>query len=164
MDLAYRFEADLTEVVPVGLVPEGIRFDAYFSGQIVEGPLSGATLRGIDYFLLRSDGVGVVDAYELISTTADQHVSTHAQGYITPPPEVQLPPPEELLSPEFRWPDVPLPTHGFVLYRTGVEDLAWMNRIALAFEGTANMGTRKLVIEAWAPKSEASEQPGSATV
>ena len=78
----YRFEADLTEVVPVGIVPEGIRLDAYFSGQVVEGPLSGATLRGIDYFLLRSDGVGVVDAYELISTVTDQHVSTHAQGYI----------------------------------------------------------------------------------
>jgi hypothetical protein len=34
----YRFEADLTEVVPVVIVPEGIRLDAYFSGQVVEGP------------------------------------------------------------------------------------------------------------------------------
>src|SRR5215207_8889163 len=162
MDLVYRFEADLTEVVPVGLVPEGIRLDVYFTGQVVEGPLSGATLRGIDYFLLRSDGIGVVDAYELISTDADQHVSTHAQGYITPPPEVQLPPSEVLLSPDFRWPDVSLPTHGFVLCHTGAEDLAWMNRTALAFEGTVNVGTGKLVIEARVSKSEANEQPGSA--
>jgi hypothetical protein len=148
MDLVYRFEADLTEVVPVGLVPEGIRFDAYFSGKVVEGLLSGATLRGIDYLLLRSDGVGVIDAYEVFSIDADQHVSAHVQGYLTPPPEVQLPPPEVILSPEFRWPDVPLPAHGFVLLRTGAEDLAWMNHTAIALEGTVNMVTGKLVVEA----------------
>ena len=147
MSLLYRFEANLTEVVPVGLVPEGIRLDAYFSGQVIEGLLSGATLRGIDYLLLRSDGVGVLDAYQVISTDDDQHVSAHAQGYITPPPEVQLPPPDVILSPEFSWPDLPLPLHGFVLFRTGAEELAWMNRSALAFEGTANVGTGEIVNE-----------------
>lgn len=164
MNLAYRFEADLAEVVPVGLVPEGIRLDVYFAGQVVEGPLSGASLRGLDYLLLRSDGVGVVDAYEVISTDSGQHVSAHAQGYVTPPPEMQLPPPEVILSPEFQWPDVPLPLHGFVLYRTGAEELAWMNRTALAFEGTVNVGTGKLIIEARAQKPGAAEQPGSAAV
>jgi len=158
MGLVYLFEADVIEMVPVGLVPEGARFDVYFSGQLVEGPLSGATLRGIDYLLFRYDGIGVVNAHEIITTNADhQHVSIHAQGYITPFPEMQLPPPEELLSPEFRWPDVPLPAHGFVLYRTGAVDLAWMNRTTLAFGGTVNVGTRKLVIEVRASKSAASE-------
>ena len=147
MSLLYRFEANLTEVVPVGLVPEGIRPDAYFSGQVIEGLLCGATLRGIDYLLLRSDGVGVLDAYQVISTDDDQHVSAHAQGYITPPPEVQLPPPDVILSPEFSWPDLPLSLHGFVPFRTGAEELAWMNRSALAFEGTANVGTGKIVNE-----------------
>jgi hypothetical protein len=52
----YRFEADITEAVPVGIVPEGIRLDSYYSGQVVEGLLSGTTLRGIDYLLLRSGG------------------------------------------------------------------------------------------------------------
>ena len=56
MKLAYRFEAMLTEVVPIGLVPEGIRLDAFFKGSITDGPLSGATLRGIDYLLLRAEG------------------------------------------------------------------------------------------------------------
>ena len=35
--------------------------------------------------------------------------------------------------------------HGFALYRTGAEELAWMNRTALAFEGTVNVGTGKLI-------------------
>jgi hypothetical protein len=79
-----------------------------------------------------------------------------------PPPEVQLLPPGAILSPEFRWPDVPLPLHGFVLFRTGAQDLAWMNRIALAWEGTVNVGTGNLAIEVQASKSAASEQLGSA--
>ena len=164
MDLVYRLEADVTELVPVGLVPEGIRFDAHFSGRVVKGPLSGVTVRGIDYLLLRSDGVSVLDAYTTISAETGQHVSVHAQGYTSPPPEMQLPPPEVILSPEFRWPDAPIPIHGFALYRTGAEDLAWMNRTALALEGTVNVGTGKLVLEAWTSRSEVREQPGSPAV
>jgi hypothetical protein len=148
MTLVYRFEADVTEIVPVGLVPEGIRLDAFFSGPIVEGALSGASLRGIDYLLLRSDGVGVLDAHEVVTTNTGVHISLHAQGYITPPPEIQLPPPEVLLSSEFQWPDLPLPLHAFVLARTGARELAWMNSTALGAEGTVNMGTGQLVAEA----------------
>ncbi len=121
-------------------------------------------MRGIDYLLMRSDGVSVIDAYEVISTGASNHISVHAQGYITPPPEMQMPPPEVILSPEFQWPDVPLPLHGFALYRTGVEDFGWMNRTAMAFEGTVNVGTGKLLIEALAQKTEATGRPGSATM
>jgi hypothetical protein len=148
MTLVYRFEAGITEIIPVGLVPEGIRLDAYFSGRVVEGTLSGATLRGIDYVILRADGVGVIDAHDVISTDTGQHVSLHAQGYITLPPELQLPPPEVMLSPEFQWPEVPLPLHGFVLARTGAQELAWMNHTALGFEGTVNIGLGELVVEA----------------
>lgn len=148
MSLLYRVEASLSEVIPVGLVPEGVRLDVHFAGRVVEGPLSGATLRGVDYLLLRADGIGVIDAYEVVSTEAGQHISIHAQGYVTPPPEVQLPPPEVLLSPEFQWPDLPLPMHGFVLYRTGAQEMAWMNRTAVGFEGTVNVGTGELMIEA----------------
>jgi hypothetical protein len=54
MSLVFRVEASLSEVIPVGLVPEGVRLDAHFSGRVVEGPLSGATMRGVDYLLLCS--------------------------------------------------------------------------------------------------------------
>jgi hypothetical protein len=148
MSLVFRFEAGITEMIPVGLVPEGVRIDAYFSGHIVEGALSGASLRGIDYLLLRSDGIVVIDAHDVISTDSGQHISVHAQGYITPPSEVQLPPPEVMLSPEFRWPEVPLPLHAFVLSRTGAKELAWMNRTVLGAEGTVNVGTGQIVAEA----------------
>ena len=152
MELAYRFEADLSEPVPIGLVPEGIRVDFPFSGSIVEGQLAGAKLRGIDYLLLRADGVAVINAHEVVTTPSGQHVSLHAQGYITLPEGMELPTPEVLLSPEFRWPDVPLAMHGFVLARTGAPDLAWLNRTALAFTGSTNVSTGKLVASAWKPQ------------
>ena len=91
MTLVYCFETDITEIVSVGLVPEGIRPDVFFSGHIVGGSLSDASLHGIDYFLLRSDGIGVLDAHEVVTSNTGVHISLHAQGYITPLPEIQLP-------------------------------------------------------------------------
>ena len=35
-------------MVPIGLMPEGVRFDAHFEGRVVEGELTGATVAGID--------------------------------------------------------------------------------------------------------------------
>lgn len=58
MEALYRFEASVTETVAVGLVPEGVRLDVHFAGQVTAGPFTGGRLRGIDYLLLRADGVG----------------------------------------------------------------------------------------------------------
>lgn len=148
MDLLYRFTADLTEVIPVGLVPEGIRLDAHFKGSIVEGLLIGAQLRGVDHLLLRNDGVGVIDVHEVVITTGGENVSVHAQGYIVPPEDMPVVPPEVILSPDFKWPDLPLPMHGFALCRTGAKRLSSLNRTALAFDGTVNVGTGKLNVSA----------------
>lgn len=149
MDLAYRFEADLTQQIPIGLVPEGIRIDAPYSGTVVEGPFTGGSVRGIDYLLLRADGVGVINAHAVITTPGGQNISVHAQGYITPPDGLHLPPPDVLLSPDFHWPDISLPLHGFALLRCGAPDLAWVNRTALALAGSVNVAMGKLQAAAY---------------
>ncbi len=146
MEAVYRFEATLTESVPVGLVPEGVRIDLHFEGEVVEGALTGARVRGIDYLLFRADGVGVINAYEVISTDDGDHISLHARGYAVLPEGLELPPPDVLLSPDFSWPDVDIPLHGFVMASSGSQAHAWLNSTALAFEGTANMGVGKLVV------------------
>lgn len=153
MELLYRFEGSLTETIPVGLVPEGIRLDVHIDCQVTTGALVGARVRGIDYLLLRADGVGVINAYETIEAGDGRVVSAHAQGYVVPPEGVELPPPEVLLSPDFVWPDVPLPLHGFALYRTGASDLAHLNRIAASFQGHVNVGRGQLVVEAREPSA-----------
>ncbi|MGD9891749.1 MAG: DUF3237 family protein [Dehalococcoidia bacterium] len=146
MQFAYRFEATMTESIPIGITPEGVRFDNVFDGVIVEGPHTGARVHAVDPFLLRSDGVGVIDAYELISTTAGQQITARVYGYVTPPAGMQLPPPEVLLRADFQWPDIDFPLHGFVLASTGARELDWMNRTAFAIEGTFNMASRRLAI------------------
>ncbi len=153
MELLYRFEGSLTETVPVGLVPEGIRLDGHFEAQVTAGVLVGARVRGIDYLLLRQDGVAVINAYETIDAGDGRVVSAHAQGYIVPPEGLELPPPEVLLSPEFTWPDLPLPMHGFALYRTGAPDLAHLNRIAASFHGHVNVGRAQIFVEAREPSA-----------
>ena len=52
-----RFEARVPEIVPGGLVPDGIRLDAHFRESITSGPLMGGTVRGIDDVLIRPDDI-----------------------------------------------------------------------------------------------------------
>jgi hypothetical protein len=153
MELLYRFEAALTDIVPIGLVPEGVRLDAHFEGTVAEGALDGARMRGVDYLLLRADGVGVIDAYETITTGDGRAISVHARGYIVPPPGVEMPPPHVLLDPDFRWPDAPLPMHGFLLFRTGAAGWEELNSTAAAFEGSVNVGAGVLTVTAQASLS-----------
>jgi hypothetical protein len=149
MELLYRFTASLTETEVVGVVPEGLRLDVHFEGQVIAGALVGARVRGLDYLLLRADGVGVIDEYETIDAGDGRVVSAHAQGYIVPPEGAEFPRPEVLLSPDFTWPDgVPLPLRGFVLYRTGAPDLAHLNRVVASFHGHIDVGRTQLVVEA----------------
>ena len=145
-EVVYRFEADLTNVVPIGLVPEGIRFDVAFRGKITAGALAGRPIEGIDYLLLRADGVGVIDAREQIESVDGRAIALHAQGYVVPPNGLQLPPPDVLLSPDFRWPDLSFSLHGAVFGQCGSPEWAWLNRSVLAFAGWVNLGTSRLLV------------------
>jgi hypothetical protein len=143
----YRFEASFTQIVPIGLVPEGFRLDVHFSGSVVDGEFAGASISGVDYLLIRSDGIGVLDIYEALETEQGA-VSIRATGYLYTPPGFELPPLEALRSPEFQWPAVALPFHGFAYFRTGADGITWLNRTIAAFEGEANPGAGALVVSA----------------
>jgi hypothetical protein len=104
-------------------------------------------VRGIDYLLLRADGVGVIDVRAAF--VADEgHVEARAQGYLVAPDDVELPPPDAILAPGFTWPDVELPIREFALLRTGVAEWQDLNATVAAIEGSVNPGTGRLVLEA----------------
>lgn len=145
--LIYRFVAELTDVNPVGVLPEGLRMANAFSGEIVEGPLAGSRIWGVDPFLLRPDGVGVVDAPETISSEG-RHIQAHARGYAIPPQGMEIPPLEILLSPDFVWPDVDFRFTGCVLFRTADPEFDHLNHTIGVLSGTVNMGTRRLDVTA----------------
>lgn len=137
--LAYRAESIVTEVVPVGRVRDGLRVDVWFEGTVVDGKLLGGEVQGIDYLLLRPDGVGVVDVRETVLLPGGATVSITATGYVAGADP--LPADEEVLDPDYAWPELELPVHGSAMARSGLPGLAWMNRTMLTFAGSYNLGT-----------------------
>jgi hypothetical protein len=68
--------------------------------------------------------------------------------YLIPPAGLALPSPEVMLTPEFTWPEVDLPVHGFAMFRTAAQEWQELNRTVGTFNGSANPGAGTLVIEA----------------
>lgn len=145
--LIYRFEAQLGEQYPVGIFPEGIRFHNGFDGTIVAGPFEGARIHGIDLFVLRPDGVGEVVAPEVIDT-GEVRAQVEVRGYVVPPDDLDIPPLEAIASPGFAFPDLDLRFTGSGLMRSAAPGLEWMARTIAVLEGTVNLGTGRIKVEA----------------
>lgn len=142
----YAFQAQLNRISPIGLVAEGLRIDVGFAGTLTAGPLAGAAIEGVDYLLIRPDGVGVIDAFERIAGPDGLSVSVHASGYVVPP--LQLPDLPALLDPAFSWPDLGLPVHGSARMQSALGLPAGANRTVFAFTGSVNMARGTLQVDA----------------
>lgn len=144
----YHMEARLTTSVMIGLRPDGIRMDNGFEGHITSGELAGARVEGIDYYLIRPDGVGVIDARETI-VGQGYAVGARAVGYVLPPEGMDVPPLERLMDPDFPWPDVSFPLQVAQTFSTGAAALDHLNRLLVAHVGGVNYATRELAIDAY---------------
>ena len=146
-DLLYRFEGRFTEMIAVGPVPEGFRMHNSFAGSITAGELTGATVDGVDYFRIRSDGMGIVDGHELVTFHGDR-IAVRITGYILPPPGMPQPSPEQLMDPDFAWPDAPFRIGVVATFETAAPELAHLNGTIVSHTGEANMARGTLLIEA----------------
>lgn len=142
----YGFQGQFTAVKPIGIAGEGLRMDVVFAGQIVEGPAAGRPIEGVDYLVIRHDGVGVVDARELIGGDGVPGIAAHAVGYIVPP--FEMPELSALVDPSFTWPDVDLPMHGSARLQTADPALAEVNRIIYGWSGSVNVARGVLEVHA----------------
>lgn len=143
---AYSFQAQVNRISPIGLVPEGLRIDVGFAGTVSGGPLAGSAIEGIDYLLIRPDGVAVIDVRELISGADGATVSVRADGYVEAP--FEMPPLSVLGDPSFSWPDVDLPLHGSARLQSAAPALEAVNHSAYAFTGAVNMARGSLLVDA----------------
>lgn len=146
-DLVYRLDGRFTHIVPYGLVADGLRLDGHFAGPISVGDYAGADVTGVDYFRIRRDGVGVVDAHEVM-TFGGATVAVKVDGYVLPPADVVLPSLEDMASPGFTWPDLDLAVEAFARFTTAAPELAELNRTVVGHTGTVNFATGTVVIEA----------------
>ncbi len=142
----YAIEATITRVVPIGLVPEGLRMDVSYQGTMIEGPLTGDVVEGTDYFLLRRDGVGIVDARQVFSGEGSRTVAARVHGYLTS--RAPMPPLEEIADPVFVWPDIDLQVHGAADLRTAAPELQAVNATVFGSTGTTNVARAELRIRA----------------
>lgn len=146
-DIVYRLEGKLADLYPIGLFPEGIRFHNDFSADIVAGPFAGGRIFGLDQFLVRPDGVGVVVAHEVVET-AQTRVAFDIRGYVLPPEGLEMPPLEVLAAPGFEFPDVDFRVLATAMMRTADPRFEHLNRSVVVNNGTVNLGSGRLVIEA----------------
>lgn len=101
----------------------------------------------IDYHLIRSDGVGVVDAREVI-VSDNGAIAATARGFVLPPPGLETPPLERLLSPGFTWPDLEFAIHLFQTFTAAAPELGWLNRTVVSHLGSVNYATSRLGVDA----------------
>jgi hypothetical protein len=146
-ELVYRFEGSLGELRPIGLFPEGIRFHNDFDAQVVAGPFEGGRIFGLDEFLLRPDGVGVIDAHEVIET-AGRRLAVRVLGYVVPPATLPAVPLDVVASPGFAFPDLPFRVTGAAFVTSADPDLAHLTRNVGIVEGTVNMASGALAVTA----------------
>ncbi|MFR9805241.1 hypothetical protein ACL02T_23590 [Pseudonocardia sp. RS010] len=144
----FRMEGRLTELVVVGLADEGLRMHNSFEGRIVDGEPTGGRVSGVDEFLIRPDGIGVVDAREVVVSDAGSLTAT-VLGYAHPPAGMPVPPLEVFLDPDFAWPDVPFALECGAVYRAANTAFDELGRTAVVHLGQVNMATRELVIEGY---------------
>lgn len=144
--LVYRLEGKLASMYPIGVFSEGIRFHNDFSADIVAGPFAGGRVFGLDQFLLRPDGVGVIVAPEVIEKD-DVRVAAELRGYVVPPAGMEMPPLEVLAAPGFEFPDVDFRVTATALMRTADPRYDYLNRAVIAIEGTVNLDTGRLAVE-----------------
>ncbi len=145
--LIYHFEAQLGQLFPAGIFADGIRFHNNFEGRIDAGPFAGARIFGLDEFVLRPDGVGVVVAPEAIDA-GEVRALVQVRGYVVPPEGVVIPPLEVIAEPGFEFPDAHFRFTGSATLATTSPGFEWLNSTVAILEGTVNMGSGRIQVEA----------------
>lgn len=143
---SYSFTARFTDLKAIGITPSGLRLDVSFAGTVSEGPLAGEPIEGIDFLLIRPDGIGVVEVREVIGSPTSRQVALHCSGYIVPP--FEMPPLAVIAGPSFAWPDAELPMHGSSRIETSDPALGAANHTVYAWTGTVNVAQASLTVAA----------------
>ncbi len=84
LEYLFSFQATLAPPEVIGVVPEGIRSNWYFTGGEVDGPKLRGKLRpvGADTLTIRRDGVGMVDVRATIETHDGALISLAYSGVV----------------------------------------------------------------------------------
>jgi hypothetical protein len=124
-DMLWEEKLKILPGIDIGSVPEGMRIDIPFSGD-VSGPSINGKVNGVDYVLLRPDGVGVMHVHAVITTDGGDRISYQVSGFLTTAPDGRS------------------ALKGAVTCQTGSKELAWLNSTQGVVDGFADMKTGEL--------------------
>jgi len=127
MQLEILFEEKLKflSVVNIGAVPEGMRLNMPFSGEI-DGPSISGKVEGTNYVLLRPDGVAVLHAHAVVTTVGGDLVSVEIRGLSTTTVDGRQ------------------AVKGSVTYQTGSKEFAWLNSTVGIVDGFTDLRTMEM--------------------
>jgi len=110
-----HYSAVITDAVHHGDTPRGYRVDWYFEGSFTGSRISG-TMEGIDYYLIRPDGVSEINAFCTITTNDGAAISVHIMGLCFADGTIK---------------------DSYVKLETGFEEYMWVNNTVFTGFGTA---------------------------
>jgi hypothetical protein len=120
-ELLYEEKLKLLPTVEIGPVPEGEIVNYPFAGR-VSGPKISGKLEGVDYVLIRPDGVGLLHVHGVITTDKGDQISIEVSAFATDSKEKGLN-------------DI----KGVVTFRTSSTEFAWLNSTQGVEQGYADM-------------------------
>ena len=111
--------------------PQGLRFNFKIEGELTGAKIKGK-ISGIDYFYLRADGIGFIDAQMIVTTTEGDRIAIHTQGISTLHEGSAVSQFSESES-----------------FLTASVKYAWINRIQGWATGTVDLATGKLAAKSY---------------
>jgi len=124
-EMLYEAKLKLLAPLEIGSVPEGRRLNVPFTGDI-SGPIIHGKIEGIDYVLVRPDGVGLRHVHAVLTTDGGDLISVEVSGFSTAAPDGRF------------------ALKGAVTYQTGSKELAWLNSTQGVEDGFVDMSTGEL--------------------
>jgi hypothetical protein len=120
-EFLYEEKLKLLPTVDIGPVPEGEMVNYPFAGR-VSGPKISGKLEGVDYVLIRPDGVGLLHVHGVITTDRGDRISIEVSAFATDSKKKGLN-------------DI----KGVVTFRTSAKEFAWLNSTQGVEQGYADM-------------------------
>ena len=124
-EILYEEKLKLLPDVEIGPVPEGMRIDSHYSGHLSGLSIHGK-VDGVDYVLLRPDGVLVLHVHAVITTDGGDRISVEGSGFGTATPDGRF------------------AMKGALNYKTGSKELAWLNSTQGIVDGFVDLNAREV--------------------
>jgi hypothetical protein len=124
-ELLYDMKLKFLPLIVIGAVPEGMRINIPFNGEVSGQTIKGK-VEGTDYVLLRSDGVGLLHIHAVLTTDGGDLISIQGSGISTATPDGRYAIKEVLT------------------YQTGSEKFACLNFTQAFGDGFSDMRTNEL--------------------